>query len=76
MQPRAVCLLSIDTRQMSTNARLFEHALAAAERINLRQRELDEARSDFQRAIRTLYLDGASMREIAEGVDLSHQRTA
>lgn len=59
---------------MAIDERLTAQALAAAAAIKTRQGELDTARGAFQRAVRALYLDGASMREIAEALNLSHQR--
>jgi transposase-like protein len=59
---------------MAIDERLTAQALAAAAAIRTRQGELDAARADFQRAVRALYLDGASMREIAEALEISHQR--
>jgi hypothetical protein len=59
---------------MGIDQRLLGLARRAGERIEESERVVGEARREFQRAIRTLYLDGASMREIAEAVGLSHQR--
>lgn len=53
---------------------LLTEALRAAERITRAQQAVEEARADHRRAVRALYLDGASMREIAERLGISHQR--
>lgn len=54
--------------------RFAREARAAAGHITLRQQELDTARGAFQRAVRALYLDGGSLREIADELGISHQR--
>ena len=59
---------------MSIDSRLVAHAHTASQRIAAAQRTVDEARVDFQRAVRALYLDGGSLREIADALGLSHQR--
>jgi ClpX C4-type zinc finger len=59
---------------MSVDPRLADQARAAAGRIAERQRDLDDARTEFQRSVRALHLGGGSLREIAELLDLSHQR--
>jgi hypothetical protein len=64
----------MDTRRVTFDDRLAAQAVLAAELITDRQRDLDRARADFQRAVRALYLAGGSLREIAEHLGLSHQR--
>jgi hypothetical protein len=59
---------------MGIDERLLTTAREAATRITTAQRQVDDARAAFQRSIRALYLDGGSLREIAEGLGLSHQR--
>ena len=54
--------------------RLLAAAREASARIRTAQREVDAARAGFQRTIRALYLDGGSLREIADALELSHQR--
>jgi hypothetical protein len=59
---------------MGIDEQLTRQARAAAEHITHRQRDLDAARGAFQRAVRALYLDGGSLREIADELGISHQR--
>jgi hypothetical protein len=59
---------------MAVDEELLAEALRAAERIDEALRGVLEARAAHQRAVRALYLDGASMREIADRLGLSHQR--
>ena len=59
---------------MSIDNRLLEQAQAASARIATAQHEVDTARIGFQRAVRALYLNGGSLREIADALGLSHQR--
>jgi ClpX C4-type zinc finger len=59
---------------MVVNEQLVAVARAAATEIARRQRAVDDARDDFRRAVRTAYLAGASLRELADALDLSHQR--
>jgi ATP-dependent Clp protease ATP-binding subunit ClpA len=49
-------------------------AKQARERLVGAQHEVDDARADYHHAIRRLHAGGASMREIAEALDISHQR--
>lgn len=59
---------------MTVDERLAAQATAAEARIAACQAELDTARDEFQRAVRALYLGGASLREIADTLGISHQR--
>ena len=59
---------------MTIDERALAAALAAAKRIESVQAEVDRARQEFQRAVRAVYLEGGSMREIAEALGISHQR--
>lgn len=59
---------------MPVDERLLAEAQRAAAQITEAQREVDTARGAFQRSVRALYLEGGSMREIADGLNLSHQR--
>jgi hypothetical protein len=52
---------------------LLQAARRAGERAAERQREADVARAEYHHAIRRLQLSGATMREIAAAVNLSHQ---
>jgi Clp amino terminal domain, pathogenicity island component len=53
---------------------LLDSAKGARERLVDAQHAADEARVDYQYAIRKLHAGGGSMREIAEELGLSHQR--
>jgi hypothetical protein len=53
---------------------LLAEARQAQERLIDAERDADVARAEFHRAVRRLHLHGASLREIASGVGLSHQR--
>ena len=57
---------------------LDEKTLDEARALRARQLELqhdaDRAKLDYHHAIRRLHAAGGSMREIAEALDLSHQR--
>ena len=67
--------MSIPTRHMmADNRSLLRAAKAAAERLAEADRHALLARADYHTAIRRLHLGGASLREIAQELDLSHQR--
>src|SRR5215813_3094847 len=53
---------------------LLEQAKAAEARVIDAERDADVARAEFHRAVRRLHLHGASLREIASALGLSHQR--
>ncbi len=59
---------------MAIDAELLEQARAAEERVIDAEHNAEVARADFHRAIRRLQLAGASLREIAVALGLSHQR--
>lgn len=59
---------------MPVDDELVQHAKRAAARLSDCEREFEVARSDYHHAVRRLHLAGASMREIAAALDLSHQR--
>lgn len=59
---------------MSTDPRLLEQATAYGARLAAAEREVLAARADYHTAIRRLHLAGASLREIAQALSLSHQR--
>jgi hypothetical protein len=59
---------------MPIDEELLAEAVRAAERIAQAQHAVLDARAGFQRAVRALYVDGGSMREIAERLGISHQR--
>lgn len=59
---------------MSTDPRLLDQAQAAGTRLAEAERAALLARADYHTAIRRLHLAGASLREIAQALSLSHQR--
>jgi len=56
------------------DSELLAEARRAQERLIDAERDADVARADFHRAVRRLHLNGASLRELAAGLGLSHQR--
>jgi hypothetical protein len=56
------------------NDELLAEARQAQERLIDAERDADVARAEFYRAVRRLHLDGASLRELAASLGLSHQR--
>ena len=62
------------TRHMALDDELVRQARSAAARLVDCERDLDRARGDYYHAVGRLHLSGASMREIAEALELSHQR--
>src|SRR5690349_6357846 len=67
-----MCLSSSYDRHMDSE--LLAEARRAQERLIDAERDADVARADFHRAVRRLHLNGASLRELAAGLGLSHQR--
>jgi hypothetical protein len=59
---------------MPLDAGLLEQAKAAEARVIDAEHAAEVARADFHRAVRRLQLAGASLREIADALGLSHQR--
>ncbi len=53
---------------------LLAEARRAQERLIDAERDAEVARADFHRAVRRLHLHGASLRELAAGLGVSHQR--
>ena len=53
---------------------LLAEAKRAQERLIDAERDAEVARADFHRAVRRLHLHGASLRELAADLGLSHQR--
>jgi ClpX C4-type zinc finger len=53
---------------------LLAEARRAQERLIDAERDAEVARADFHRAVRRLHLRGASLRELAASLGLSHQR--
>ena len=56
------------------NNELHAEARQAQERLIDAARDVDVARAEFYRAVRRLHLHGASLRELAANLGLSHQR--
>jgi hypothetical protein len=56
------------------DAELLAEARRAQERLIDAERDAEVARAEFHRAVRRLHLHGASLRELAAGLGLSHQR--
>lgn len=61
-------------RQMPVDQDLLAEASAAADRVTELEDELEGAKADYRRVVRRLHLAGASMREVAEALGISHQR--
>ncbi len=59
---------------MRVDIDLVGEATAAEKHLIEAEREAESARADFHRAVRRLQLGGASLREIASTLGLSHQR--
>jgi hypothetical protein len=53
---------------------LLRRARDAGARLADAQRQADLAKADYHHAVRRLHFAGASMREVAEALELSHQR--
>jgi len=53
---------------------LCQKARAAGTRLEEAERQVLHCRTDYHTAIRRLHLAGASLREVAEALSLSHQR--
>ena len=53
---------------------LLAEARQAQERLIDAERDADVFRAEFHRAVRRLHLHGASLRELASSLGLSHQR--
>jgi hypothetical protein len=59
---------------MAKDRPLVEAAIAARNRLQALEAELDHAKVDYQHAVRKLHHSGASLREIAADLGISHQR--
>jgi hypothetical protein len=56
------------------NSELLAEVRQAQERLIDAERDVEVARAEFHRAVRRLHLQGSSLRELAAGLGLSHQR--
>jgi len=59
---------------MPIDERLLAQATTAAARVTELEDQLEAAKDDHRRAVRRLHLSGASMREVAAALGVSHQR--
>ena len=59
---------------MPVDQHLLAEVSAAAGKVTEFEDQLEGARADYRRTVRRLHLSGASMREIAEALGVSHQR--
>ncbi|GAA2810770.1 ClpX C4-type zinc finger protein [Crossiella cryophila] len=59
---------------MPLDETLLAATRAATEGWRAAQRATEQAKAEYQRSVRRLHLSGASLREIADALDLSHQR--
>src|SRR5579863_5102836 len=59
---------------MTLDQELLKKARSAAERLAEADQKAQEARGDYHTYVRRLHLGGASLREVAQALDLSHQR--
>ena len=59
---------------MAIDPELLSTAAATARRLADAERQAELARADYHTAVRRLHLAGASLREIAAALDISHQR--
>src|SRR5487761_1293568 len=64
------CLVTVD----NMNGELLAEARQAQGRLIDAERDVEVARAEFHRAVRRLHLHGSSLRELAAGLGLSHQR--
>lgn len=59
---------------MPLDEKLVQEALAVRERCSELELQLAQEKADFGRAVRRLHASGGSLREIADALELSHQR--
>jgi len=59
---------------MPVDQNLVAEASAASGRVTELEDQLEGARAEYRRAVRRLHLAGASMREVADALGVSHQR--
>lgn len=59
---------------MALNEELLKKARTAGARLAEAERQVDLARAEYNTVVRRMHLAGASLRELAGALDLSHQR--
>ena len=59
---------------MTLDPQLLHQARAAADQVTEAERQVERSRADYHTAVRRLHLAGASLREVAEALGVSHQR--
>jgi hypothetical protein len=59
---------------MPVDEDLVARASKAATRLRELEDQLEGAKADYRRAVRSMHLAGASMREVAQALGISHQR--
>lgn len=59
---------------MALDEKLVQEALAVRERCSELELQLAQEKASFGRAVRRLHASGGSLREIADALELSHQR--
>ena len=59
---------------MTINDQLLKKALAAGDRLADAERQVQLARTEYHTIVRRMHLAGGSLREIAQALELSHQR--
>jgi ClpX C4-type zinc finger len=59
---------------MVLDEQLLRKAADAGAALQAAERRLDDARTDYHTSVRRLHLGGASLREIARALSVSHQR--
>jgi hypothetical protein len=59
---------------MAINENLLAKARAAGRKLADREREVQQARTEYHAIVRRMHLGGGSLREIARALELSHQR--
>jgi hypothetical protein len=70
--PDLECLATVDS--VAVDEELLAAARAAHERLVESERAADLARAEFRYSVRKLHLAGASLREVGEALNFSHQR--
>jgi hypothetical protein len=61
-------------KNMTINGRLLKKTKEAGARLASAESEVESARREYHALVRRIHLAGASLREIAQALELSHQR--